>query len=75
MADDTKYFEVIATDEKGEATSRLSAIRMRNGKSSIVVEDWTEGIPPLESFVSEVEVILSAAEFRAFAKWAKDVAG
>jgi len=75
MADDTKYFEVMAADEKGEETGRLSVTRMRNGKSSIVIEDWTEAMPPLESFVTEVEIILSAAEFRVFARWAKDVAG
>ncbi len=75
MGEDGKYLEFIATNGRGEATGRLSAIKTRSGEVSIGVEEWAEGAIPFDSETEEAIVILTNAQFRAFIKWGKEVAG
>ncbi|MBA3569189.1 MAG: hypothetical protein H0W28_07550 [Pyrinomonadaceae bacterium] len=75
MADDTKYFEVIATNRRGEAIGRFSAIKTRPGAVIVSVEEWSAGEVPLDSEIQESAMILNVSQFRAFIKWGKEVTG
>jgi hypothetical protein len=73
MTTDNNFYEIIAKDDNGEPSGKVSVLRLRNGEVAIGVEEWETGEPdPNDSEVLESSIVLSAEEARALFRWGQN---